>query len=134
MMAFETTFTVAWGDCDPGGIVFYPRFFYWFDTTFQRWLQANQLSQAILQDRYGIIGTGLIDTGATFKSPLRDGDVMWVNASISEWSQKSFSIDYVCLKDGAVSAEGYEVRGWFEQVDGRLRSGEIPDEFRERLS
>lgn len=27
MMAFETTFTVAWGDCDPGGIVFYPRFF-----------------------------------------------------------------------------------------------------------
>ena len=59
---------------------------------------------------------------------------MWVNASISEWSQKSFSIDYVCLKDGAVSAEGYEVRGWFEQVDGRLRSGEIPDEFRERLS
>ena len=113
---------------------FLPALFYWFDTTFQRWLQTNQLSQAILADRFEIIGTGLIDTGALFKSPLRDGDVMQVKVSISEWSTKTFLIDYVCLKDGVVSAGGYKVRGWLEHVDGRLRSGAIPGEFRERLS
>ena len=133
-MAFSTNFTITWGDCDPAGIVFYPRFYYWFDTTFQRWLQSNELSQAILQERYGIIGTGAIDTGATFKSPLKDGDVMQVNAAVSQWSAKSFRVDYQCTHNGAVSAEGYEVRGWFKYIDGRLRSDLIPEEFQQTLS
>ena len=25
------TVRVQWGDCDPAGIVFYPRYFEWFD-------------------------------------------------------------------------------------------------------
>ena len=31
-----TTFEVriVWGDCDEQGIVFYPTFFYWMDSTF----------------------------------------------------------------------------------------------------
>ncbi|MEM8976946.1 MAG: thioesterase family protein [Pseudomonadota bacterium] len=133
-MAFTTEFTITWGDCDPGGIVFYPRFFYWFDTTFQRWLQNNELSQAVLQQRYGIIGTGIIDTRATFRSPLKDGDVMQVAAQISNWSAKSFRIDYTCTHNGVDCAEGYEVRGWFKYIDGRLRSDQIPEEFRQELS
>ena len=133
-MAFSTEFTITWGDCDPAGIVFYPRFYYWFDTTFQRWLQANKLSQAILQTRYGIIGTGAIDTGATFRSPLQDGDVMQVDASISQWSSKSFRVDYQCQSNGALTAEGFEVRGWFKHIDGRLRSDVIPNAFRQALS
>ena len=133
-MPFSTEFTVAWGDCDPAGIVFYPRFYYWFDTAYQRWLQANALSQAILQERFGIIGTGAIDTGATFRSPLRDGDVMQVQARVSEWSERSFRVDYQCLSGDVLSAEGYEVRGWFKHIDGRLRSDVIPDDFRQALA
>lgn len=133
-MAFSTEFTITWGDCDPAGIVFYPRFYYWFDTTFQRWLQANELSQAILQEQHGIIGTGAIDTGATFRSPLKDGDVMLVAARITDWSTKSFRVDYTCTSDDLECATGYEVRGWFKYIDGRLRSDVIPDQFKQLLS
>ena len=132
-MTFKTEFSISWGDCDPAGIVFYPRFYYWFDTTFQRWLQANHLSQAILQERYGIIGTGAIDTGATFRSPLKDGDLIQIEANICDWSSKSFRVDYKCIRGDALSAEGFEVRGWFKYLDGRLRSDIIPDEFRQAL-
>jgi acyl-CoA thioesterase FadM len=34
-MSFRTEILVAWGDCDPAGIVYYPNYFHWFDTIFQ---------------------------------------------------------------------------------------------------
>ena len=133
-MSFETTFTISWGDCDPAGIVFYPRFFYWFDTTFQRWLQANDLSHAILQVRYGIIGTGIIDTAAQFRAPSRDGDHLTVRASITDWQDKTFRVDYTCLRDDRTLATGHETRGWFKASDQQIRGGTIPKEFRNALS
>ena len=133
-MAFETEFQITWGDCDPAGIVFYPRYFYWFDTTYQRWLAARGLSQAILQERYGVIGTGALDTGAKFHAASRDGDHMSVRATAGEWKAKSFRITYRCLREGRLLAEGFETRGWLELVDGRVRAGTIPDAFRQALS
>ena len=133
-MSFETTFQISWGDCDPAGIVFYPRYFYWFDTTYQRWLQANDLSQFILQARYGIVGTGVIDTAAQFRAPSRDGDAMTVRATVDHWQDKSFRVDYECLRDDRTIATGHETRGWFELTDQRIRGGSIPEEFRQALS
>ncbi|MGI9422912.1 MAG: acyl-CoA thioesterase [Hyphomicrobiaceae bacterium] len=133
-MPFETEFKIAWGDCDPAGIVFYPRYFYWFDTTYQRWLQANDLSQAILQARYGIVGTGVIDTAAAFRTPSRDGDSITVRASVTDWQERSFRVDYECRREDRTIAIGHETRGWFEITDQRIRRGTIPDEFRLALS
>ena len=133
-MAFETEFEVAWGDCDPAGIVFYPRYFYWFDTTFQRLLQSHGWSQAILQQQFGIIGTGLLDAGAQFHATVRDGDHMTIEAMISDWREKSFRVAYRCRRAETLLAEGHEVRGWLKVVDGRARALPIPDEFRSRLA
>jgi 4-hydroxybenzoyl-CoA thioesterase len=38
-----TTWTVDWGDCDPAGIVFYPRYFAWFDRAAHRFFEAKGL-------------------------------------------------------------------------------------------
>ena len=132
-MAFETEFVIAWGDCDPAGIVFYPRYFYWFDTTFQRWLQSHDLSQAKLQQRYGILGTGLLDAQAQFRATARDGDQMIVRATIAAWHAKRFRVDYRCRRGEDLLAEGHETRGWLKVVDGRVRALPIPDEFRAML-
>jgi acyl-CoA thioesterase FadM len=40
-MPFHYDVTVAWGDCDEAGIVFYPNDFYWFDSAFQALLRAG---------------------------------------------------------------------------------------------
>ena len=31
MLKNTRTIRIQWGDCDPAGIVFYPRYFEWFD-------------------------------------------------------------------------------------------------------
>ena len=31
MLINRRTIRIEWGDCDPAGIVFYPRYFEWFD-------------------------------------------------------------------------------------------------------
>ncbi len=31
MLVNRRTIRIEWGDCDPAGIVFYPRYFEWFD-------------------------------------------------------------------------------------------------------
>ena len=129
-MSFETEFSIAWGDCDPAGIVFYPRFFYWFDTAFQRWLQSHGLSQAILQQRHGILGTGLLDAHADFRAPVRDGDTMVVDARIDDWQAKRFRVAYCCRRGETLIAQGHETRGWLKIIDGRVRAAEIPDSFR----
>ena len=41
---FTTLFGVEWGDCDEAGIVYYPRYFYWMDCAFHRFLLARGLS------------------------------------------------------------------------------------------
>ena len=41
---FTTLFGVEWGDCDEAGIVYYPRYFYWMDCAFHRFLRARGLS------------------------------------------------------------------------------------------
>lgn len=56
---FRTTriWTVEWGDCDPAGIVFYPRFFAAFDTSTSRMIeQAADIRQSDLFTAEGIVG------------------------------------------------------------------------------
>lgn len=132
-MSFRTEILVAWGDCDPAGIVYYPNYFHWFDTIFQRWLLSRDLSQAILQQRYGILGTGILDTGAQFRATAQDGDTLAGLAEISDWKAKSFRVDYRLLRGDTLVAEGHETRGWLERRDGRVRAGVIPDGFRAAL-
>ncbi len=133
-MSFRTEILIAWGDCDPAGIVFYPTYFYWFDTIFQRWLLSRELSQAALKARYGIIGTGILDTAATFRAAARDGDTLIAQAAATDWKSKAFRIDYRLTRDDALIAEGHETRGWLVMRDGRIRAETIPDEFRAVLA
>ena len=63
-MAFETSFMVEWGDCDDAGIVFYPNYFYWLDSTFQRWLRAKGVSLRDVRKRYDVsVPNGLLLKG-----------------------------------------------------------------------
>jgi acyl-CoA thioesterase FadM len=41
---FTTSFGVEWADCDQAGIFYDPRYFYWMDCAFHRFLKARGLS------------------------------------------------------------------------------------------
>ena len=46
---------VQWGDCDPAGIVFYPRYFEWFDAgTILLFEKATGLTKIKMLAKYGL--------------------------------------------------------------------------------
>lgn len=133
-MPFETTYTVEWGDCDEAGIVFYPNYFYWLDCTFQRLLRSKGLSQRDIRDRFQAV-TPLMDAGCNFRGPVAYDDVLTVTATISEWGEKRFRIDYAFSKNGKPVVNGHELRAWASRgPDGRIKSAPIDPAFKALLS
>ncbi len=131
---FETYFSVEWGDCDAAGIVYYPRYFDWFDRTWQRWLKAQGMTQRSLAAEFGILGTALSAADASFLAPVTYGGDIAVSASI-RWEDKRLRLEYRVMQDGRAVAEGHEVRAWVgRDENGKLRGLPIPPAFRERLT
>ena len=58
---------IEWGDCDPAGIVFYPRYFAMFDTSttmlFERALGMNKIDYL---KAYDFLGHPMVETRARF--------------------------------------------------------------------
>ena len=122
--SFEHTIQISFGDCDPAGIVFYPNFFAWFDATYHAWLRSRGLTHANLAEAIGTIGTGLIDAGASSRSPATNGDRLSVRLTVTEWREKTFHLSYRGQIGDRLVLEGHEVRGVFmREADGRLRAG-----------
>ena len=131
-MPFQTSYMIEWGDCDEAGIVFYPRYFYWLDTTFHRWGRSLGINQRTLRATYGAV-TPLMEVGATFRSPASYDDELTVHAQIDEWRDKQFRLSYRLMVGERPIAEGFERRAWAIFQDGKLRSAPIAPEFRAAL-
>jgi acyl-CoA thioesterase FadM len=122
---------IYWGDCDEAGIVFYPNFFRWFDVGFQELLSTRGLSQRALRERHGIIGTALLDAGATFRAPGRHGDVLELSIGIGGWRRSSFRMVYRGRIGTTPVVDGFEVRGFVvEGAGGQLKARPIDPAFR----
>lgn len=132
-MSFTTRFSIEWGDCDEAGIVFYPRYFYWFDSAYHRWCRSVGINQRRLKARFNAV-TPLVDVGATFRSPATYDDELTVTVTIEEWRDKQFRVGYRLMVEDRLIAEGFEKRAWAVFDDGRLRGGIIAPAFRAALS
>lgn len=130
MSQFKRELTIEWGDCDDAGIVFYPNFFYWFDSTFQGLLRSKGLSQREIRSRFKAV-TPLVDVGANFRSPVTYDDVVTIEATVSEWAERRMRVSYTVRCGERLVATGFELRAWAEVVgEGRLKGASIPDEFK----
>ncbi|MEO0636810.1 MAG: acyl-CoA thioesterase [Pseudomonadota bacterium] len=119
---FETRISVEFGDCDPAGIVFYPKYFAWFDACFQRWLRSKDVDQAAIQKAFGAVGTGLINVDASFRAPLRPGQLLTLSILETEWSEPTLRVGYQGKFKDKLVVEGEELRGLFgKDEDGALK-------------
>jgi acyl-CoA thioesterase FadM len=122
---YQRVFDISFGDCDPAGIVFYPNYFRWFDATYHAFLANRDLHHESLIKKLDCLGTGLIDCGASFRLPATSGSGLTLTMTIESWSEKTFKLKYVgTIKDSSI-LEGFEVRGLFKKVDGRLRAAPV---------
>jgi len=127
---------VEWGDCDPAGIVYYPNYFSWFSQGTHALFGAAGIPFHELIATYNIAGVPMLDTRATFKAPVRFGDVITLASSLEEWRNKSFVVDHEVYKAGELAAECREVRAWVVSDDAApngIRAMPIPEEVKSRF-
>jgi 4-hydroxybenzoyl-CoA thioesterase len=130
-VVFETI--IQWGDCDEQGIVFYPRYFYWMDCAFHGLLRNIGLNQRKLRERFGILGTPLVNATAAFAAPASYDQKLAVEAEIARWGGSSFEVAYRGLSEGMKIFEGNETRVWLVPGRDKAQGGPIPEEFRSAL-
>ncbi len=124
-MTIEAAFEIEFGDCDPAGIVFYPRFFRWFDATYHRWLRQHDVDHQRLIEELGCVGTGLMDAGARFVSPARPGDTLTLVGQLESATNKSFRMSYTGYIKDRICLQGHEVRGLFVLNNDQIQAAPL---------
>ena len=129
---------IQWGECDPAGIVFYPRYFEMFDGSTTAMLSAaTGLTKYQMFERYKFAGYPMVDTRARFLIPTRFGDDITIETTMTEAKRSSFNIVHHLKKDGALAVEAFETRVWVgrDPADAsRIKSRPIPPEVIAKLS
>jgi 4-hydroxybenzoyl-CoA thioesterase len=131
--------TVEWGDCDPAGIVFNPRFFEWFDAASAAlFSRALGMTKAKMVKRYDIVGIPLVDTRASFRVPCAYGDEVRIESTVAEFRRTSFDVRHRLLRaDGTLAVEGFETRVWVGRAPDRpggIKAQPIPEEVIARFA
>ena len=125
---------IEWGDCDPAGIVYYPRYFEFFDTATTHLLEAVAgLRKRDVLSEFGLAGWPMVDTRARFDRPLRFGDECVLESGFTELGQSSFKIQHRLSLDGQLAAEGWETRVFVSEESGRIRATPIPASLIEKI-
>ncbi|MDB5598612.1 MAG: 4-hydroxybenzoyl-CoA thioesterase [Xanthobacteraceae bacterium] len=137
MLINKRDIRIVWGDCDPAGIVFYPRYFEIFDaSTTALFERALGMTKFQFLKHYDFVGYPMVDTRAKFAIPTRFGDDVVVESTISELRRSSFDIHHRLTKDGALAVEGFETRVWVgrDPVDpDKIKSLAVPPEVVAKL-
>ena len=138
MLAFTRTTRIEWGDCDPAGIVFYPRYFAMFDTSTAEMMEAAiGMSKFDYLKAFKFLGHPIVETRAIFRIPNRFGDRVSIETTVAALGKTSIKIEHRLTKAGELSVEGFETRVFVapDPADPeRMKAQPIPPEFVARLA
>lgn len=128
---------VQWGDCDPAGIAFYPRFFEWMDLAAHVLIRELGLStEELLAARRR--GFPLVSAQADFLAPARMDDRLEIRLSVTRVGRTSVGLRYEFWRvdDGqTLLARGREERVQIQRDEqGAMASRELTDEMRAVLA
>ena len=136
MLSNRKEIYVEWGDCDPAGIVYYPRFFEYFDACTNALFEKAGFRKAQMLKTYGLLGIPMVDTRAQFFVTASFGETVTVESRIIEWGHSSFQVEHKLYKGEALAAAGFEKRVWTvrdPQSQRGMRSEAIPEEVKARF-
>jgi 4-hydroxybenzoyl-CoA thioesterase len=137
MLVNKRIVRITWGDCDPAGIVYYPRYFEMFDeSTVALFERALGMTKYQSQKEFDFAGYPMVDTRAKFSIPNRYGDDVEIESTIAEFRRSSFDIQHRMLKNGALSVECSETRVWVgrDPADAsKIKASPIPQAVIDRF-
>ena len=122
---------IAFGDCDPAGIVYFPNFFRWFDAGMHEMFASVGLSAEKVSRETGLVVWPSIDAKATFHAPARYGESVEVRTSITEWRSRTFVMAHRIIRGETLICDGTVLRFVGERQPGddtvKLRAVPVPD-------
>jgi 4-hydroxybenzoyl-CoA thioesterase len=133
MLTNKRLIRVQWGDCDPAGIVFYPRYFEWFDaSTILLFEKATGMTKIRMLEKYKGAGMALLEARAVFKVASHYGEDIEIESQVTEFRRSSFFVQHKVVKGDTPALEGFETRLWTVRDPddpARLKSGAMPAEI-----
>jgi 4-hydroxybenzoyl-CoA thioesterase len=137
MFSNRHTVRIEWGDCDPAGIVYFPRYVEYFDACTARMFEAAGYPKQAMLKRFEMAGFPMVDLHMRYLIPSRFGDDVVVESTVKEWKRSSFIIQHQLFRGSDLAVEGFETRVWTvydASSPGGLKSQAIPDEVKARFA
>jgi 4-hydroxybenzoyl-CoA thioesterase len=132
MLTYTRHTRIEWGDCDPAGIVYFPRYFALFDScTTALFSQALGMSKYQFIRHYQFDGYPMVDTRARFLKPARYGDDVVIETKVTEFRRSSFDVQHRLTLGGELAVECFDTRVWAEKHPDdpeKIRAKPIPQD------
>jgi YbgC/YbaW family acyl-CoA thioester hydrolase len=127
--------TLAWGECDPAGIIFYPNYYRFMDeAAWSMFGACGYSAERMRQEHYSL---PLVDARCEFLASPKFGDPIEIRTQVSKWGRSSFTVAHEFVAgDGRMLARGSEARVWCRYETGpgsALKSVPIPQDVRAAL-
>ena len=136
-LIYTRTTRIEWGDCDPAGIVFFPRYFAMFDScTTGLFSKALGLTKHQFIQKYGVVGYPMVDTRARFVKPTKFGDDVVIETKVVKFGRSSFDVEHRITLNGELCVECFDKRVWAEHDPDhpeKIRAKPIPQEIIEKF-
>ena len=123
--------TIEWGDCDPAGIVYYPRYFAMFDSSTHYLFASKGLDKFQMLKKHNAVGYPMVDTQAKFYIPSKYGDEVSIVSEIESFGRSSFNVVHKLMKGDKVAIECWEKRVWVvkdPENPEAIKSAPVPEE------
>ena len=123
--------TIAWGDLDALGIVFYPRYYEWIDAGSHLFFDSIKLNLALLWRERNIL-FGLAETSCRYFKPGRYQQQIEIVTHIDSLEEKTMVFKHLISDrmDGSLMVEGREKRICMNVSDpDSFRAIDIPDDI-----
>ena len=136
MITYSRELTVAWGESDPFGLVYYPMMFTWFNEAEHELLRALGFptNRLIKESRTAFV---MGDVHFRFIGPAAYGDKVRTTIQMHKMGESTVHWDCKAVQaaSGDVITEGRAIRIYAQILeDGNLKAAPIPDEIRQSLS
>jgi 4-hydroxybenzoyl-CoA thioesterase len=129
---------VGWGDCDPAGIVFYPRFYEWMDKASH--VLAREMGiprEAMIPPGRQMLGFPVVATQAQYEKPALVDDLLEVRTWVARIGRSSLGLRHEIIRvdSGDVLVRGREDRVFIDRDEhGSLRPRELTPHMRDTLA
>ncbi len=136
MKKFRLPLKIMFSDCDPAQIVFYPKYFQWFDVATQRMFNELGMEWSVFWPANDIAGLPIVDAFAKFMGPSRMDDDIEIESWVDEWRDKTFIVRHNVINKGKVIVEGQEIRAVIIKDDSNpkgISAIPIPDYLKEKF-